>query len=163
LQTFNRWLEIAENLPHDGGCPDRFVLLLHRTQLIRHPCPRPTATELPVNGFSREPAVDALLTVSGRRSVDFLDPLRSGNGVAPKPAVAVAWSLDPLPEWTLILEQDVDVALRPIEALTKGFQSPAHIAFAFGAAALLPLAGLLWWSGGWRARTQDNDSAPAPK
>src|SRR4029450_4711650 len=56
LQTFNRWLEIAENLPRDGGCPDRFVLLLHRTQLIRHPCPRPGAADLPVNDFSGEPA-----------------------------------------------------------------------------------------------------------
>ena len=163
LQTFNRWLEIAENLPRDGGCPDRFVLLLHRTQLIRHPCPGPTAAELPVNGFSRELAVDALLKIDGRKSVTFRDPLRSGNAVAPKPALAVAWSLDPLPEWTLILEQDVDVALRPIEALTKGFQSPARMAFAFGAAALIPLAALLWWSGGWRARTQDNDPAQAPE
>jgi len=163
LQTFNRWLEIAENLPRDGGCPDRFVLLLHRTQLIRHPCPGPTAAELPVNGFSRELAVDALLKISGRKSVNFRDPLRSGNAVAPKPALAVAWSLDPLPEWTLILEQDVDVALRPIEALTKGFQSPARMAFAFGAAALIPLAALLWWSGGWRTRTQDNDPAQAPE
>ncbi len=163
LPTFNRWLGIAENLPQDGGCPDRFVLLLHRTQLIRHPCPRATAAELPVNGFSREPAVDALLKASGRRSVNFLDPLRSGNGVAAKPALAVAWSLDPLPDWTLILEQDVEVALRPIEALTKGFDSPAHIAFAFGTAALLPLALLLWWSGSWRARAQDTDPAQTPE
>jgi serine/threonine protein kinase len=159
LQTFNRWLEIAENLPRDGACPDRFVLLLHRTQLIRHPCPRASAAELPVNGFSGEPAVDALLKAAGRRSVSFRDPLRSGNGSAPKPALAVAWSLDTLPDWTLILEQDVDVALRPIVALTKGFQSPAHVAFAFGAATLLPLAVLLWWSGRWRMRADDNDPA----
>ena len=157
LQTFNRWLEIAENLPRGGGCPDRFVLLLHRTQLIRHPCPRAEGVELPINGFSRKPEVDALLKVSGRKSVHFADPLRSGNGFAQKPALAVAWSLDPLPEWTLILEQDVDVALRPIEALTKGFHNPARVAFAFGAAALLPLAGLLWWSG----RDRPRSSTPA--
>jgi serine/threonine protein kinase len=158
LRTFNRWLEIAENLPGDGGCPDRFVLLLHRTQLIRHPCPRPSAAELPVNGFSGEPAVEALLKVTGRRSASFRDPLRSGNGVATNPALAVAWSLDTLPDWTLIFEQDIDVALRPIVALTK---SPARVAFAFGAAAFLALAGLLWWSGWWRMRTKNNQPANA--
>ena len=100
-----------------------------------------------MNGFSRELEVDALLKGSGQRSVNFRDPLRAENGVAAKPAVAVALSLGTLPEWTLILEQDVDVALRPIEALTRGFRTPAHLAFAFGAAALLPLVGLLWWRG----------------
>jgi hypothetical protein len=114
---------------------------------------------LPVNDFSGEPAVDALLKVTGRRSVSFRDPLRSRKGVEMKPALAVAWSLDTLPDWTLILEQDVDVALRPIVALTKGFHSPAHVAFAFGAATLLPLAVLLWWSGRWRMRAEDNDPA----
>jgi hypothetical protein len=110
---------------------------------------------LPVSGFSDEPAVNALLKVSGRRSSSFQDPLRSRDGLAAKPALAVAWSLDTLPEWTLILEQDVDVALRPIAALTRGLHSPAHLAFAFGAAALLPLAGLLWWTGRSRMRSED--------
>lgn len=48
LQAFNGWLEVAENRPHDGECPDRFVLLLHRAQLIRHPCQDPASTPLPV-------------------------------------------------------------------------------------------------------------------
>jgi serine/threonine protein kinase len=156
LPTFNRWLEIAENRSSDGGCPDRFVLLLHRTQLVRHPCPGPNAAELPVNEFSRNPAVDALLKGTGRRSASFQDPVRSGNGVTPKPALAVAWPLDTLPDWTLILEQDVDVALRPITALTEDFHGPAHLAFAIGAAAFLPLAVLLWWSGRSRMRTMGN-------
>jgi hypothetical protein len=153
LQTFNRWLEVAENPPNDAGCPDRFVLLLHRTQLIRHPCPGPRAAELPVAEFSRDPAVEALLKAAGRRSRTFQDPLRSGEGVASGPTLAVAWSLDALSDWTLILEQDVDVALRPITALTDDFHGPAHLAFALGAAACIPLAVLLWWGGRWRPRT----------
>jgi serine/threonine protein kinase len=144
LQTFNRWLEIAENTPRDGGCPDRFVLLLHRTQLIRHPCPAPRAAELPVNGFSADPAVESLLKAAGRKSASFHDPLRSASGAPAKPALAVASSLETLPDWTLILEQDVDVALRPITVLTRDFHGPAHVAFALGALAGVPLAALLW-------------------
>ncbi len=161
LSTFNRWLEIAENLAGEGGCPDRFVLLLHRTQLIRHPCPRQGAAELPVDGFSSEPAVDALLKVPGRRSDGFRDPLRSEDGVTTKPALAVALPLDTLPDWTLVLQHDVDVALRPIATLTRGLHSPAHLAFAFGAAVLFPLAGLLWWSRRWRIGREDNHPAKA--
>ena len=71
LQTFNRWLEIAENPPRGAGCPDRFVLLLHRTQLIRHPCPGVPAAELPINGFSADPALDTLLKAAGRKSASF--------------------------------------------------------------------------------------------
>jgi len=157
LQTFNRWLEIAENPAGDAGCPDRFVLLLHRTQLIRHPCPRPQAAELPVNGFSADPAVDSLLKAGGRKSASFRDPLRSASGAPAKPALAVASSLDTLPDWTLILEEDVDTALRPITALTEDFRGPAHLAFALGAAACVPLAALLWWRGRWRPPAADNE------
>jgi hypothetical protein len=147
LQTFNRWLEIAENPPRGAGCPDRFVLLLHRTQLIRHPCPGAPAAELPINGFSADPALDSLLTAVGRKSASFRDPFRSASGVPAKPALAVAWSPEMLPDWTLILEQDVDAALRPITALTEDFHGPAHVAFALGAAACVPLAALLWRRG----------------
>src|SRR5262249_30340312 len=89
LQTFNRWLEIAEHPPRDAGCPDRFVLLLHRTQLIRHPCPGARTAELPVNGFSADPAVESLLKAAGRKSASFSDPLRSASGAPAKPALAV--------------------------------------------------------------------------
>ncbi|HJZ76964.1 MAG TPA: protein kinase [Vicinamibacterales bacterium] len=157
LQTFNRWLEIAENPPDAAGCPDRFVLLLHRTQLIRHPCPDRRAAELPVNGFSGDPAVDSLLNAGGRKSASFRDPLRSANGAPAKPALAVAWSLETLPDWTLILEQDVDAALRPITALTRDFHGPAHLAFALGAAACVPLAALLWRRGRWRPSAEGNE------
>jgi serine/threonine protein kinase len=145
LKTFNRWLEIAENVPSDGACPDQFVLLLHRTQLIRHPCPLSAMPTLPVMEFSNEPAVKALLTAAGRRSANFRDPLRFKESTTSGPALAVAWPLDHLPDWTLILEQDVDVALKPITGLTTDFHGPAHLAFALGALAFVPLVGLLWW------------------
>ena len=47
LETFNGWLEIAERRPDGRDCPERFVLLLHRTQLIRHPCPDSMAARCP--------------------------------------------------------------------------------------------------------------------
>ena len=158
LQTFNRWLEIAENPHPDAGCPDRFVLLLHRTQLIRHPCPGARAAELPVNEFFLDPAVDRLLEAADRKSASFRDPLRSASGAAAPAALAVAWSLESLPDWTLILEQDVDAALRPITALTEDFHGPAQLAFALGAAVCVPLVALLWWRGPWRLPGAGNES-----
>ena len=147
LETFNGWLEIAERRPDGRDCPERFVLLLHRTQLIRHPCPDLMAAPLPVAGFSDYPAVDGLLKASGRRSAGFVDPLRWTDPRPATPALGVAWSLETLPDWTLILQQDVDVALRPITALTADFHGPAHLAFALGIGAFFPLVALLWWSG----------------
>jgi serine/threonine protein kinase len=144
LHTFNRWLEVAENPRADASCPERFVLLLHRTQLIRHPCPGSGAAELPVNGFALDPAVDSLLKAADRKSASFRDPLRSAAGDTSRPALAVAWSLEALPDWTLILEQDMDAALRPITALTEDFHGPAQLAFALAAAVCVPLAALLW-------------------
>jgi serine/threonine protein kinase len=158
LHTFNRWLEIAENPRADAGCPDRFVLLLHRTQLIRHPCPGARAAELPVNEFSRDRAVDSLLKAADRKSASFRDPLRSANGAAAPTALAVVWSLESLPDWTLILEQDVDAALRPITALTEDFHGPAQLAFALAAAVCVPLVALLWWRGPWRLPAAGNES-----
>lgn len=159
LKTFNRWLEIAEHVPGEATCPDSFVLLLHRTQLIRHPCPASTARLLPIMEFSNEPSVRDLLNGSERKTSNFRDPLRWSENSS-GPALAVASVLDNLPDWTLILEQDVDVALRPITALTAEFHGPAHLAFALGAAAFVPLAGLLLWRG--RARLTDRSGSSSP-
>jgi hypothetical protein len=78
----------------------------------------------------------------------------------------VATSLDRLPDWTLILEQDVEVALKPITALTADFHGPAHLAFGLGLAAFVPLVALLWWGGRWRMRSRSADQPaeiePAP-
>jgi hypothetical protein len=142
-------LGIAESRPRDGGCPDRFVLLAHRGQLIRHPCAAPDATPLPVADFAGQPAVQALMLAPGRMSTSFVDPLRpvSRGGT---PALAVARSPDSLPDWTLILEQDVDAALRPITALNDDFQTPARMALTSGFVALVLLVVLLWRGGHWR-------------
>jgi hypothetical protein len=80
----------------------------------------------------------------------FRDPLRWSEGTLATPALAVAWSLDRLPDWTLILQQDVGVALEPITA--ADFHRPAHLAFALSVAAFVPLVVLLWWSGRGRPR-----------
>jgi hypothetical protein len=149
LATLNSWLQIAENRPGDGSCPDRFILLLHRAQLIRHPCPAANAAPLPVAGFSDNPEVRKLLDARGRRTATFLDPLRATPGVKAKPSLAVAGSPASLPDWTLILEQDVDAALRPITALTVDFHWPAHMAFALGGGAFVLLVALLWWGARW--------------
>ena len=150
LETFNAWLGIAESGPREGGCPDRFVLLVHRGQLVRHPCPAVTATPLPVAEFANQPEVQTLLRTPGQMSSTFIDPLRS---VAGRPAInslAVARSPESLPDWTLILEQDVDAALQPITALTDDFHTPAHVALTFGFGALILLVVLLWRGGHWR-------------
>ena len=111
---------------------------------------------MPVTGFSDDPAVATLLKAAGRKSTTFRDPLRAGDGAASGAALAVAWSLEMLPDWTLILEQDMDAALRPITALTEDFHGPAQLAFALGAAACVPLAALLWWRGRWRQPAAGN-------
>ena len=70
------------------------------------------ATPLPVADFASHPAVQTLLrTPGGQISASFVDPYdRVGRTT---PALAVARSPDSLPDWTLILEQDIDAALRP--------------------------------------------------
>lgn len=156
LDAFNGWLQIAERRPADGGCPERFVLLLHRSQLIRHPCPGPGAPPLPVAEFSAERAVADLLQTPGRKTSVFRDPIRSIGETSAPQALAVAATLDKLPDWTLLLEQDVEVALQPITALTTDFHGPAQLAFALGILAFLALAALVWWS----ARTRPRDNRP---
>lgn len=143
LDTFNGWLQIAESQSGNSGCPDRFVLLIHRKQLIRHPCPGSNSAPLPLSGFADTPEVRKLLDTPGRRTATFVDPFRvEGAG---SPALAVVSSPASLPEWTLILEQDVTAALRPITSLTADFHGPAHIAFGLGGAAFVLLVALLWW------------------
>ena len=161
LDTFNGWLQIAESQPGGGQCRDRFILLMHRQQLIRHPCPASNAMPLPVSGFSDLAAVRELLNAPAQRTANFVDPLRATGehgttraNPAPGPtALAVASSPPTMPEWTLILEQDVDAALRPITSLTADFQGPAHVAFAFGGVAFVSLVVLLWWGGQLRLGT----------
>ncbi len=102
LGTFNAWLGVAESRPRDGGCPDRFVLLVHRGQLIRHPCPALEAAPLPVADFAEQPAVQALFVAPGRMSTSFVDPLRSVSRGSATQALAVA----PIPG--LLARLDID-------------------------------------------------------
>jgi hypothetical protein len=94
--------------------------------------------------------VKALLVAPGRMSTSFVDPSRSVSRGSATQALAVARSPDSLPDWTLILEQDVDAALRPITALNHDFQTPARTALTSGFVALVLLAVLLWRGGHWR-------------
>jgi serine/threonine protein kinase len=164
LETFNAWLAVAESRPGDRGCPDRFILLLHRGELLRHPCPAPGATPLPIRDFSKHVALEALFKSPTRRTTAFIDPLQSSSEGSASPALAVARPLDSLLDWALVLEQDVDAALRPITALTDDFHRPAHYAVVLGLGALTLLAALLWWGGQWRAILQlggaDDSAAP---
>jgi hypothetical protein len=156
LGTFNAWLGLAES--QTGGiCPDRFVLLMHRGQLLRHPCSATEAAPLPVAGYLNQAAVQSLLRAPGGMSANFQDPMRAVTGSTNSPALAVAKSLDVLPDWTLILQQDVDAALRPITALTDDFHKPAHLALGFGFGALILLVVLLWRGGFWRALLPSSD------
>jgi hypothetical protein len=84
-------------------------------------------------------------------STSFVDPQRFAAGGPATPALAVARSPDSLPDWVLVLEQDVDAALRPITALTDDFHTPAHVALWFGFGALILLLGMVWRGGHWRA------------
>jgi hypothetical protein len=130
---------------------------MHRAQLLRHPCSAPGAAALPVADYLKQAAVQSLLYAPGGMSATFQDPMRAVAGSTESPALAVAKSLDALPDWTLILQQDVDAALRPITALTDDFHRPAHLALTFGFAALILLVGLLWRGRFWRALLPSSD------
>jgi len=160
LETFNAWLAIAENRPQHGGCPDRFVLLMHRDQLLRHPCPAPDAAPLPVAGFTSQSAVMTLFSAPERSATSFLDPMRTTRDGPAAPALAVAQSPASLSQWTLVLQQDVDAALRPITALTDDFRRPARIALFLGFGALVLLLALLWRDGQWRLLLRPSASGP---
>jgi hypothetical protein len=157
LGTFSAWLGIAEH-QSPGTCPDRFVMLLHRGQLLRHPCSASGAAPLPVADYLSQAAVQALLRAPGKMSASFLDPMRAAAGSTTPRALAVARSLESMPDWTLILQQDVDAALRPITALTDDFHKPAHFGLTFGFVALVLLVVLLWRGGFWRAVLRSTDS-----
>ena len=160
LETFNAWLAIAENRPQHGGCPDRFVLLMHRDQLLRHPCPAPDAAPLPVAGFTSQSAVMTLLSAPERSATSFQDPMRTARDGPATPALAVAQSPASLSQWTLVLQQDVEAALRPITALTDDFRRPARIALFLGFGALVLLLALLWRDGQWRLLLRPSASGP---
>ena len=147
LETFHDWLAVAENRSEGSGCPDSFVLLMYHDQLLRHPCPSADAPALPVGatGFLDQPSLKKLMASASKSSTEFYDPLRRGPDGLPIVSLAVARSPQALAQWTIILVQDIDTALRPMAALSRDFRRPAKIALGVGGAALIVLVGLLWW------------------
>jgi len=143
LGTFNGWLAMAEGRSPDAACPERLVLLLHRGQLLRHPCPQPDVPQPPVDreGFFATAAVRDLLADGLSRS--FHDPLRRGLPASRPGDLAVAVSLAEHPDWTVVVVQDRGAALRPLARLTGRLRFLGRIALAVAGVVLLVLGGLL--------------------
>lgn len=118
LATFNEWLESIDTETPNSGCPSRFVLLLHRGQLLWHPCPEAEAPRPPVRRFAD--SLQDLLTT--QKSPEFRDPLRPQRFATGPPDLAVAVPLKTLPEWTVIVVQDREAALQPLGDLTGGLR-----------------------------------------
>ena len=95
--------------------------------------------------FWNQASVKELMASPSKSSREFHDPMRSSSGGPPIISLAAASSPDTLPQWTVILVQDIDAALRPMAALSSDFRLTAMIALAVGGLALLVLIGLLWW------------------
>jgi len=143
LDTFNEWLAVAESRPDERACPDAFILLLHRGQLLRHPCPEPGAPSPPVarEGFSATETVQELL--ADRVSRRFRDPLRPDRAELDSD-LAVAASLPDHPEWTVVVVQDRGAALRPLTRMTGRLRRLGRVVLALGGAALAVLVAMLW-------------------
>ena len=147
MATFYEWLAVAENKPAAGGCPDSFVLLVYRDQLLRHPCPSPDMPPLPARAgdFWEKPALKELMASPFASSLEFRDPMRHTENGLPIVSLAVVKSPETLSQWKIILVQDVEAALRPMAALFEDFRRPAEIALGIGGLALIVLIALLWW------------------
>ncbi len=116
LDTFNEWLANAEVRPGVGGCPERFAVLIHRGQLVRHPCPGQGLAAPPVerDGYAGLAPVEALLRGGSGTSESFQDPLRPGQTF-----LAAVARLRQNPEWTAIVLQDRAQAMQPITDLAR--------------------------------------------
>ncbi len=150
LAAFYEWLEGTEGRSSGQACPERFVLLTHRGQLLRHPCPDIGDPQAPVDRdgfFSTAPVQDLL---SGGVSRGFRDPLRPGLPSSPAD-LAVAARLPSHPDWNLIVVQDRDAALRPLTRLTARLRRLGQLATAVGIVVLAALVGLLWHAGRQRS------------
>lgn len=142
LDTFNRWLasaEAAEGLAPDG-CPERYIVLLHRDQVVRHPCPTSGKPMPPVErgDFFDRGSVRQLLREGESRS--FTDPL-----IAQGPTrLAVVEKLESNPEWTLLLVHDRGVALAALGRLGSRLRLLGWVALSVGLAVVVLLGFLLF-------------------
>ena len=141
LETFNEWLSSTETVRDDNACPDRFVVLLNRGQVVRHPCPAASSPSPPVapEVFFHQPAVQALLEREPMTHPDFEDPLRPGERF-----LAAAQRLESHPDWVAIVLQDRQAAVAPVEALADRLVWLARIAGAVGFLVIGALWLLLW-------------------
>lgn len=142
LDTFNRWLasaEEAEGMTPDG-CPERYVVLLHRDQVVRHPCPAVDRPAAPVNRphFYASESVVTLLREG--ESQHFFDPLVSDQ----HPRLAVVQQLDDNPGWTLLLIHDRGVALAALGRLGHRLRLLGWAALSVGLAVIVLLGFLLF-------------------
>lgn len=133
LQTFNEWLEDTEH-SEPGQCPELYVLLLNRDQLVRHPC-LPDGQRPPVDGFGGRAEVAELLEQS------MMDHFMATDG---RTSLAVAKALGENRDWWILVVQDRETALRPLVALTWRLRYLGLVAIAVGFTILAILAGLVW-------------------
>lgn len=144
MQTFNEWLEVTESRAPGEACPDRFVLLLHRGQLLRHPCPELEAARPPVDRAGFWAAVPVQDLLERRESRTYRDPLRPRAALVD---LAVAAPLPTHPEWTVIVVQNRAAALRPLTRLSDRLRLLGQVATAVGGVVLALLVGLVWHGG----------------
>lgn len=138
LGTFNKWLDQAEESPAEDGCPDRFTVLMHRDQLVRHPCVAVGLPSPPLAApeFHDQAAVWRLMMTDTGSTADYADPLRPGQ------VYLAAWCrLEQNPKWMVIVQQVKSEALRPIDELVERFGLMARIAAAIG----LAIVATLWF------------------
>lgn len=149
LETFQEWLSGAEfgsrngdasrRETRDGACPERMVLLLHRGQLVRHPCPSVEGEQLPILGYL-EGKIAAQIRQSGDLAMlQFEDPLRPGVDL-----IAAATRLENHAGWTALVLQERSRALAPLRRLAQSVRRLAWIGTAVGLAMVLGLYALLF-------------------
>ncbi len=141
LETFNEWLAEAEGPPADGDCPNRFAVLLHRGQLVRHPCPLDETTKLPVArlDFAETPDVRVLVESESGQAREYRDPLRE-RGVF----LAAFRQFRENEGWSAIVQHDRTQAMSPVTSLVRQFGNLGWVAAGVGVLLVMALWAMLY-------------------